>query len=48
MYLHIKITYLIKLYAFTYNLLHLFKINAKAYNHGIVNDKVEILKMAIT
>ncbi|ESU22632.1 hypothetical protein FEDK69T_18880 [Flavobacterium enshiense DK69] len=48
MYSHINISYSIKLYAFTYNLLYLFKINAKAYNHGIANNKVEILKMAIT
>ena len=33
MLLHINIKYSHKLYAFTYNLLHLFKIVAKAYNN---------------
>lgn len=33
MLLHINIIYLINLYAFTYNLLYLLKINAKAYNY---------------
>lgn len=30
--IHIKQLYLTELYVYTYNLLHLFKINAKAYN----------------
>jgi len=33
MLLHINIFYSNKLYAFTYNLLYLLKINAKAYNY---------------
>lgn len=33
MHKHIKIIYLIKLYAFTYNLVHLLKFVAKAYNY---------------
>ncbi len=33
MLLHIKELYLIKSYVFAYNLVYLFKINAKAYNH---------------
>jgi hypothetical protein len=33
MLLHIKIQHLTKLYVFTYNLVYLFVINAKAYNH---------------
>lgn len=33
MLLHINMFYLKKLYVFTYNLLYLLKINAKAYNN---------------
>ena len=35
MLLHINLINSLKLYAFTYNLIHLFKIVAKAYNHDI-------------
>lgn len=38
--LHIKIHYEPKLYAFTYNLLYLLKIAAKAYNNKIINNKL--------
>lgn len=48
MYLHINTAFIAKLYVEAYNSLYLIKINAKAYNHGIANNKVEILKMAIT
>lgn len=32
----------------TYNLLYILKINAKAYNHSIANNRVKIIKIAIT
>jgi y4mF family transcriptional regulator len=41
MLLHIKTFYFIKLYVFAYNLLFLFKINAKAYNMKTLADFVK-------
>lgn len=37
MLLHIKMIHLKQLYAFAYNSLYLFKINAKAYNHDDIS-----------
>lgn len=37
MYLHIKYYFLLKLYVFKYNLLHLLKIVVKAYKHVIIS-----------
>ena len=37
MHLHIKYHFLLKLYAFKYNLLHLLKIVVKAYKHVIIS-----------
>ena len=38
MYLHIKNKQQYILYVFTYNLLYLFKIDVKAYNHDDISE----------